>query len=134
LIEKVILNLIDCDSWSNHITVKTTDEKVISLTKSDALLNQHDVLGAAEHAPVYGDEFGTCRVKFSMRDDVSTLVSLQRNEYSRHHLVQMIRLSITSLTRRGHLVVSVSVVHLLLQLGNFLSGKSHGKCMKMQHV
>jgi hypothetical protein len=64
LIEKVILNLTDCDSLSNHVTVKTTDEKVIFLTKSDALSNQHDVLGAAEHVPAYGD-FGTCGVKFS---------------------------------------------------------------------
>jgi hypothetical protein len=59
LTENVILNLTDCDSLSNHITAKTTDEKVISLTESNALSNQHDVLGAAEHAPAYGDEFGT---------------------------------------------------------------------------
>jgi hypothetical protein len=59
LTEKVILNLTDCDSLSNHVTTKTTDE-VISLTESDALSNQHDVLGAAEHAPAYGDKFGTC--------------------------------------------------------------------------
>jgi hypothetical protein len=58
------------------IPTKITDRKVISLTKSDALSNQHDVLGAAEHAPAYGDEFGTCRVKFSMGDDIPTLVSL----------------------------------------------------------
>jgi hypothetical protein len=32
LTEKVILNLTDCDSLSNHITTKTTDEKVIYLT------------------------------------------------------------------------------------------------------
>jgi hypothetical protein len=81
LTEKVILNLTDCDSLSNHVTTKTTDEKVISLTKSDALSNQHDVLDAAENAPVYGDEFGTCGVKFSMGDDIPTLVSLQCNEY-----------------------------------------------------
>jgi hypothetical protein len=74
LTEKVILNLTDCDSLSNHITVKTTDEKVISL-KSDTLSSQHDVLDTAEHAPAYGDEFGTCRVKFSMGDDVPTLIS-----------------------------------------------------------
>jgi hypothetical protein len=37
LTEKVILNLTDCDSLSNHITTKTTDEKVISLTKSNTL-------------------------------------------------------------------------------------------------
>jgi hypothetical protein len=55
--------------------------RVISLTESDALSNQHDVLGAAEHAPAYGDEFGTCGVKFSIGDDVPTLVSLQNNEY-----------------------------------------------------
>jgi hypothetical protein len=30
LTEKVILNLTDCDSLSNHVTAKTTDEKVIS--------------------------------------------------------------------------------------------------------
>jgi hypothetical protein len=65
LTEKVILNLTDCDSLSNHVTAKTTDEKVISLTESDALSNQHDVLDTAEHAPAYGDEFGTCGVKFS---------------------------------------------------------------------
>jgi hypothetical protein len=82
LTEKVILNLTDCDSLSNHVTVKTTDEKVISLTESDVLSNQYDVLGAAQHAPAYGNEFGTCRVKFSMGDDVPTLISLQRNEYS----------------------------------------------------
>jgi hypothetical protein len=82
LIEKVILNLTDCDSLLNHVTAKTTDGKVISLTKSDALSNQYDVLGAAEHALVYGDEFGTCGVKFSMGDNVSTLISPQRNEYS----------------------------------------------------
>jgi hypothetical protein len=82
LTEKVILNLIDCDSLSNHVTTKTIDEKVISLTESDTLSNQHDVLDATEHAPVYGDEFGTCGVKFSMGDDVPTLVSPQRNEYS----------------------------------------------------
>jgi hypothetical protein len=82
LTEKVILNLTDCDSLSNHVTAKTTDEKVISLTESDTLSNQHDVLGAAEHAPVYGDEFGTCGVKFSMGDNVPTLVSPQCNEYS----------------------------------------------------
>jgi hypothetical protein len=34
LIEKVILNLTDCDSLSNHVTAKITDEKVISLTES----------------------------------------------------------------------------------------------------
>jgi hypothetical protein len=90
LTEKVILNLTDCDSLSNHVTIKITDEKVISLTESDALSNQHDVLGATEHAPAYGDEFGTCGVKFSIGDDVPTLVSLQRNEYSRRHLVQTI--------------------------------------------
>jgi hypothetical protein len=88
LTEKVILNLTDCDNLSNHVT---TDEKVISLTKSDTLSNQHDVLGAAEHAPAYGDEFGTCGVKFSMGDDVLTLVSSQYNEYSRRRLVQTIR-------------------------------------------
>jgi hypothetical protein len=60
LTEKVILNLTDCDSLSNHVTTKTTDEKVISLIESDALSNQHDILGAAEHAPAYGDEFDTC--------------------------------------------------------------------------
>jgi hypothetical protein len=76
LTEKVILNLTDCDNLSNHITAKTTDEKVISLTESDALSNQHDVLDSAEHVSVYGDEFGTCKVKFSMGDDVPTLVSL----------------------------------------------------------
>jgi hypothetical protein len=81
LTEKVILNLTDCDSLSNHVTTKTTDEKVIYLTKSDALSNQHDILGAAEHVPAYGDEFGTCGVKFSMGDNVPTLVSLQHNEY-----------------------------------------------------
>jgi hypothetical protein len=31
LTEKVILNLTDCDSLSNHVTIKTTDKKVISL-------------------------------------------------------------------------------------------------------
>jgi hypothetical protein len=82
LIEKVILNLTDCDSLSNHVTTKTTDEKVISLTESDALLNQYDILGTTEHAPAYGDEFGNCGVKFSMGDDVPTLISLLRNEYS----------------------------------------------------
>jgi hypothetical protein len=76
LTEKVILNLTDCDSLSNHVTAKTTDGKVISLTESDALSNQHDVLGAAEHVPAYGDEFGTCGVKFSMGEDVPTLISL----------------------------------------------------------
>jgi hypothetical protein len=55
LTEKVILNLTDCDNLSNHITAKTTDEKVISLTKSDALSSQHDVLGAAEYVPAYDD-------------------------------------------------------------------------------
>jgi hypothetical protein len=54
LTKKVILNLIDCDA------IKTTDEKVMSLIESNALSNQHDVLGIAEHVPVYGDEFGTC--------------------------------------------------------------------------
>jgi hypothetical protein len=87
LTEKVILNLTDCDSLSNHVTAKTTDEKVISLTESDAISNHHDVLGAAKHAPAYGDEFGTCRVKFSMGDDVPTLISSQCNEYSRCRLV-----------------------------------------------
>jgi hypothetical protein len=82
LTEKVILNLTECDSLSNHITAKTTDEKVISLIESDALSNQHDVLDAAEHAPAYSDQFGTCGVKFSMGDNVPTLVSPQRNEYS----------------------------------------------------
>jgi hypothetical protein len=81
LTEIVILNLTDCDSLSNHVTAKTTDEKVISLKKSDTLLNQYDVLDTTEHAPLYGDEFGTCRIKFSIGDDVSTLVSSQRNEY-----------------------------------------------------
>jgi hypothetical protein len=76
LTEKVIVNLTDCDSLSNHVTIKTTDGKVISLTESDALSNQHDVLDATKHVPAYGDEFGTCGVKFSMGDDVSTLVSL----------------------------------------------------------
>jgi hypothetical protein len=75
LTEKVILNLTACDSFSNHVTTKSTDEKVIYLTKSDALSSQHDVLGAAKHVPAYSDEFGTCGVKFSMRDDVPTLVS-----------------------------------------------------------
>jgi hypothetical protein len=51
----------------------------ISLTKSDALSNQYDVLDAAEHAPAYGDEFGTCGVKFSMGDDIPTLISPQHN-------------------------------------------------------
>jgi hypothetical protein len=37
LTEKVILNLTNYDSLSNHVTVKTTDEKVISLIKSNAL-------------------------------------------------------------------------------------------------
>jgi hypothetical protein len=91
LTEKVILNLTDYDSLSNHVTAKTTDEKVIYLTKSYTLSNQYDVLNAAEHAPVYGDEFGNCEVKFSMGDDVPTLVSLQCNEYSRRRFVQMIR-------------------------------------------
>jgi hypothetical protein len=50
LTEKVILNLTNCDSLSNHVTAKTTDEKVISLRKSYALSNQYDVLGATEHA------------------------------------------------------------------------------------
>jgi hypothetical protein len=81
LTEKVILNLIDCDSLSNHVTAKTTNEKVISLTESDTLSNQHDVLNTAMHVPAYGDEFGTCGVKFSMGDDILTLVSLQCNEY-----------------------------------------------------
>jgi hypothetical protein len=75
LIEKVILNLTDCDSLSNHITVKTTDEKVISLIESNVLSNQYDVLNTAKHAQAYGDEFGTCGVKFSMGDDVPTLIS-----------------------------------------------------------
>jgi hypothetical protein len=74
--------LTDCDSLSNHVIIKTTDEKVISLTESNALSNQHDVLDAAEHAPAYGDEFGTCGVKFSMGDDIPTLISPQCNEYS----------------------------------------------------
>jgi hypothetical protein len=74
LTEKVILNLTDCDSLSNHVTAKTTDEKVISLTESDALLNQHDVLDATEHVPAYGDEFGTCGVIFSMGDDTRDTV------------------------------------------------------------
>jgi hypothetical protein len=87
LTEKVILNLTDCDSLSNHVTAKTTDDKVISLIESDALSNQHNVLGAAEHASAYGDEFGTCGVKFSMGDDVPTLISPQHNEYSQHYLV-----------------------------------------------
>jgi hypothetical protein len=82
LTEKVILNLTDCDSLSNHITTKTTDEKVISLIESDTLSNQHDVLGVAEHAPAYNDEFGTYKFKFSIEDNVPTLVSPQRNEYS----------------------------------------------------
>jgi hypothetical protein len=90
LIEKVILNLIDCDNLSNHVTIKTTDGKVISLTKSNTLSSQHDVLGTTKHAPAYGDEFGTCGVKFSMGDDIPTPVSLQRNEYSQHCLVQII--------------------------------------------
>jgi hypothetical protein len=87
LTEKIILNLTDCDSLSNHVTAKTTDEKVISLTKSDALSNQYDVLGTVKHAPAYGDEFSTCGVKFSIGDNVPTLISLQHNEYSRHRLV-----------------------------------------------
>jgi hypothetical protein len=74
----------------NHVTVKTTDEKVISLTESDALSNQHDVLDATEHVLACGAEFGTCGVKFSMGDDISTLVSLPLNEYLQCHLVQMI--------------------------------------------
>jgi hypothetical protein len=68
--------LTDCDSLSNYVTAKTTDKKVISLTKSNTLSNQYDILDAAEHVPAYGNEFGTCRVKFSMEDDVPTLVSL----------------------------------------------------------
>jgi hypothetical protein len=60
LTEKVILNLTDCDSLSNHVTAKTTDEKVIYLTESDALSNQYDILGTTKHAPAYGDKFGTC--------------------------------------------------------------------------
>jgi hypothetical protein len=47
LTEKVILNLTDCDSLSNHVTAKTIDEKVISLTESDALSNQYNVLDTA---------------------------------------------------------------------------------------
>jgi hypothetical protein len=81
LTEKVILNLTNCDSLSNHVTAKTTDEKVISLIESDALSSQHDVLDTAEHVPAHGDEFGTCGVKFSIGDDVPTLVSPQRNKY-----------------------------------------------------
>jgi hypothetical protein len=81
LTKKVILNLTDCDSLSNQVTAKTTDEKVISLTESDTLSNQHDVLDATKHAPAYGDEFSTCGVKFSIGDDVPTLISLQHNEY-----------------------------------------------------
>jgi hypothetical protein len=90
LTEKVILNLIDCDSLLNHVTAKTTDKKVIFLTENDASSNQHDVLDTTEHAPAYGDEFGTCGIKFSMGDDVPTLISPQHNEYSQHHLVQTI--------------------------------------------
>jgi hypothetical protein len=75
LTEKVILNLTDCNSLSNHITAKTTNEKVISLTESNALLNQYDVLNTAKHAPAYGNEFGTCGVKFSMRDNILTRIS-----------------------------------------------------------
>jgi hypothetical protein len=82
LTEKVILNLTDCDSLSNLSLPRQLIRKLFFLTESDALSNQHDVLGTAEHAPAYGDEFGTCGVKFSMGDDVPTLVSLQRNEYS----------------------------------------------------
>jgi hypothetical protein len=85
LTEKVILNLTDCDSLSNHVTAKTTDEKVISLTESDALSNQHDVLGIAKHAPVYSDEFGTCRVKFSMGDTFP--LSYLHNTTSTHNVV-----------------------------------------------
>jgi hypothetical protein len=55
LTEKVILNLTNCDSLSNHVTAKTTDKKVISLIESDALSNQYDVLGAAKHVSAYGD-------------------------------------------------------------------------------
>jgi hypothetical protein len=90
LTEKVILNLTDCDNLSNHVTTKTTNEKVISLTESDALSNQYNVLSAAEHAPAYGDEFGICGVKFSMGDDISIHISPQRNEYLRRCLVQTI--------------------------------------------
>jgi hypothetical protein len=82
LTEKVILNLTDCDSLSNHVTAKPTDEKVISLIESYALLSQHDALGTVKHVPAYGDEFGTCGVKFSMGDNVPTLISSQRNKYS----------------------------------------------------
>jgi hypothetical protein len=92
LTEKVVLNLTDCDSLSNHVTAKTTDGKVISLTKSDTLSNQHNVLSTVEHAPAYGDEFGTCGVKFSMGDDIPTLISLQHNEYSQYCLVQTIHI------------------------------------------
>jgi hypothetical protein len=49
LIEKVILNLTDCDSLSNHVTTKTTNEKVISLIESDTLSNQHNVLSTVEY-------------------------------------------------------------------------------------
>jgi hypothetical protein len=81
LTEKVILNLTDCDSLSKHITIKTTDKKVISLIESNALSNQY-ILDATEHVPAYGDGFGTCGFKFSIGDDVSTLISPQRNKYS----------------------------------------------------
>jgi hypothetical protein len=53
LTKKVILNLTDCDSLLNHVIAKTTDEKVIYLTKSDTLSNQYDVLDAVKYVPVY---------------------------------------------------------------------------------
>jgi hypothetical protein len=82
LTEKVILYLTDCDSLSNHVTAKTTNEKVISLIESDTLSSQHDVLDTAKHVPAYDDEFSTCEVKFSIGDDIPTLISPQHNEYS----------------------------------------------------
>jgi hypothetical protein len=134
LTEKVILNLTDCDSLSNHITTKTTDEKVISLTKS-ALSNQHDVLSAAEHAPAYGDEFGTwSQIFYGRRSSHPHISAMQRvltTPFSANNLQSSITFDKVGLVI---CIILVSVVHLLLQLGNFLSGKSRGKCTKTQYM
>jgi hypothetical protein len=99
LTEKVILNLIDCDSLSNHITAKTIDEKVISLTKSDALSSQHDVLGTAEHMPAYSDEFGTCSQIFYGRQRSHPHISAMQRVLTMPFGANNLQPSITPLTR-----------------------------------
>jgi hypothetical protein len=131
LTEKVILNLTDYDSLLNHVTAKTTDEKVFSLTESDALSSQHDILGTTEHIVM-----SLALVESNFLWEMTFPSSYLCNAMSTHDTVYCKQFAaIDYPSDEVGLVIcitSAGMVYLLLPLGNFLSGKLCGKCTKMQ--